>query len=359
MGEIHARMCSSHIQKRALVGKAFREGFYWPSAVADAHDVVRMCPNCQQHTPYSKFPPDEVQLLPPVWPLARWGIDIVGPLLTAPGNYKYVAVAVEYFSKWIEAKALRDITARALQKFFWQNIVCRFGVPKEVTVDNGHQFDCATFRDFSTQLGTSLCFDLVYHPKSNGTVERANGIIFASIKKNITELPKGKWVDEQPRVVWSHNTIESRTTKFTPFELLYGEEAVTPEVINLGSWRTIEGAKKIEEDMKPSIDKIEVGKMHAAINLGRYQEEMRRWKNKKVKPREMKKEICCFEESRSPSKRAKCTASGKAHSSSHPWQGQRPAGFARWKAPKTCIPRTRICCKNIMCGTYVRARGGK
>ena len=87
--------------------------------MADAHEVVRTCPNCQQHAPHSKFPPDEVQLLPLVWPLARWGIDIVGPLPTAPGNYKYTAVAVEYFSKWIEAKALRDITAGALQMFFW------------------------------------------------------------------------------------------------------------------------------------------------------------------------------------------------------------------------------------------------
>ena len=135
--EIHAGMCSSHIATRALVGKTFREGFYWPSAMADAHDVVRTCPNWQRPAPYSKFPPDEVQWLPPVWPLARWGIDIVGPLPTAPGNYKYTAVGVEYFLKWVEAKVLRDITAGALQIFFWQNIVCRFGVLKEITVDNG------------------------------------------------------------------------------------------------------------------------------------------------------------------------------------------------------------------------------
>ena len=120
------------------------------------------------------------------------GNDIVGPLPTAPGNYKYAAIAVEYFSKWVEAKVLRDIIAEGLQKFFQQNIVCRFGVPKEVTVDNGKQFDSATFRDFTTQLGTKLCFVSVYHPQSNGAVERANGIIFAGIKKNITELPKGK-----------------------------------------------------------------------------------------------------------------------------------------------------------------------
>ena len=61
-------------------------------------------------------------------------------------------------------------------------------------------------------------------------------------KKNITELPNGKWADELPRVIWSHNTTESRTTKFTPFKLLYGEEAVTLEEIKLKSWRTAEGA---------------------------------------------------------------------------------------------------------------------
>jgi len=150
-------------------------------------------------------------------------------------------------------------------------------------MDNGKQFNCATFRDFSTQLGTTLCLASVYHPQSNGAVERANGIIFTCIKKNITELPKGKWVDELPRVVWSHNTTVSRTTKFTPFKHLYGKEAVTPEEIKLKSWRTTEGAKEIEEDMKPSVNTIEVGKMQAAIKLGRYQEETRRWRNKKVK----------------------------------------------------------------------------
>ena len=117
---------------------------------------------------------------------------------------------------------------------------------------------------------------------------RTNGIIFTGIKKNITELLKGKWVDELPRVVWSHNTTESRATKFTPFKLLFGEEAVTLEEIKLKSWRTTEGADTIEEDLKPSIDTIEAGKMQAAINLGKYQEETQRWKNKKVRPRNIK-----------------------------------------------------------------------
>lgn len=266
------------------MGKAFREGFYWPSAIADVHEIVRTCPNCQKHAHYSKFPPEEVHLIPPVWPLTRWGIDIVGPQPTAPGNFKYVAVAVEYFSKWIEAKALRDITVAILQKFFWQNILCRFGVPKEVTVDNVKQFDSTTFREFCHQLVTKLCFASVYHAQSNGAVERANGFIFFEIKKNIIEQPKGKWVDELPKVIWSHYTTESRATKFTPFKLLYGEDAMTPEELHHGSYRT----EAPNEDIKPTINTIEAIKTQAATNLGKYQEETRWWRNKKLKPPETK-----------------------------------------------------------------------
>jgi hypothetical protein len=170
-----------------------------------------------------------------VWPFARWGIDIVGPLPTAPGNYTHAVVAVEYFSKWVEAKPLLSITSATIQKFFWQNIVCRFGVPHEVTVDNGKQFDSADFKDFCTYLGTKLCFASVYHPQSNGAVERANGVIFTGIKRNITDLPKSKWAEEPPRVIWSHNTTTSRTTQFSPFNLLYVEEAMLPEELCLGT----------------------------------------------------------------------------------------------------------------------------
>ena len=63
-------------------------------------------------------------------------------------------------------------------------------------------------------------------------VERANRIIFSVISKTLLNLQKGKWVDELPRVVWPHNTTDSRATGFTPFELLYGEEAMLPKKSN-------------------------------------------------------------------------------------------------------------------------------
>ena len=98
-------------------------------------------------------------------------------------------------------------------------------------MDNGKQFDLQLFREFYHSVGTKVMFASGYHPQSNGAVERANGIIFGSIKKCLFDQKKGKWADELPKVVWSHNTSESRTTKFTPFRLLYGAEAMTLEEV--------------------------------------------------------------------------------------------------------------------------------
>jgi hypothetical protein len=126
------------------------------------------------------------------------GLDIVGPLPTAQGNLKFTFVTIEYFTKWIEARAVSTITPKTTQKFFWQNIVCRFGVPSELIVDNGKQFDS---QDFCLPIGTKPAFASIYHPQSNSVVERANGKIFTAIKKRLLDDQKGKWADQLPEVV--------------------------------------------------------------------------------------------------------------------------------------------------------------
>jgi hypothetical protein len=95
-------------------------------------------------------------------------------------------------------------------------------------------------------LGTQAKFSSVYHPQSNGAVERANCLIFSGIKKCLFDQKKGKWVDELPKVIWSYNTTVSRAAGFTPFRLLFGTEAMTPEEIKNESMRVLKG-KEIEE----------------------------------------------------------------------------------------------------------------
>ena len=104
-------------------------------------------------------------------------------------------------------------------------------MPRTLTVDNGKQFNSDKFKEFYRSIGTKIAFALVYHPESNGAVERANRVIFSTILKTLFNLRKGKWVEELPKVVWSHNTTSSRATGFTPFKLVYGEEAMLPEEV--------------------------------------------------------------------------------------------------------------------------------
>ena len=125
--------------------------------------------------------------------IAEMGVDIVRPLPTAPGNLCFAAVALEYFTKWIEAKALAKITSGTLTSFVWQRIIYRFGVPAYITVDNGKQFNCIELRKFCNELGIKLAFAPVNHPESNGAVERVNGLIFTAVSKALFDFLKGKW----------------------------------------------------------------------------------------------------------------------------------------------------------------------
>jgi hypothetical protein len=287
MKEIHARLCGAHIGSKPLLGKVFRQGFYWPKAALDAVELVQKCENCQRCARDQKQPSSLTQLIQPTWPLQRWGLDLLGPLPPAQGNLKYVVVAVEYFSKWIEAKPLATITLATVQKFFCQSIVCRFGVPKAITVGNGTQFDAETFKTFCSQIGTKIHFASVRHPKSNGLVERANGIIMTGIMKSIFNQPKGKWPDELIKVFWSHNTVVSRSTGFTPFKLLFGDEAITLEEARTGSIRTLASTED-ETDCQVTKDTIEGTRLQAIEHINKYQAETIKWRDRKVRLKNIK-----------------------------------------------------------------------
>jgi hypothetical protein len=140
-------------------------------------------------------------------------------------------VTVEYFMKWIQVKPLTNVSSATIKKFFWQNIICRYGVPKHITVDNAKYFNNAMFKELCRQIGTKVAFASVYHPQSNGAVKKANSLIFEGMKKILEGEKKGKWVEVMPTTIWSHNRTISSATNFTPFRLMYGAEMMLLEEI--------------------------------------------------------------------------------------------------------------------------------
>jgi IS30 family transposase len=168
-----------------------------------------------------------------------WGLDLVGPLQKAPGGFTHLLVAVDKFSKWIEARPIGRIKSEQVVLFF-TDIVFRFEVPNSIIIDNGTQFIGKKFLAFYD--GYHICVDwsAVAHPQTNGQVERANGMILQGLKQRIfNKLNKfiRIWLTELPSVIWSLRMSPSRATGFTPFFLVYGAEAILPTDLEYGSPR--------------------------------------------------------------------------------------------------------------------------
>jgi ribonuclease HI len=145
--KIHSGACGHHAAPRALVGNAFRQVFYWPTAVADATRIVRSCQACQFYAKQTHLPAQALQTIPITWLFVVWGLDLVGPLQKAPGGFSHLLVAINKFSKWIKVQPLTSIRSEQAVAFF-TNIIHRFGVPNSIITDNDTQFTGKKFMDF-------------------------------------------------------------------------------------------------------------------------------------------------------------------------------------------------------------------
>jgi transposase InsO family protein len=232
--------CGHHAAPRALVGNAFRQGFYWPTAVTDATRIVRSCRGCQFYTRQTRLPAQALQIIPITWPFVVWGLDLVGPLQKTPGGFSHLLVAINKFSKWIEVRPLTSIRSEQAVVFF-TNIIHRFGVPNSIITDNGTQFTGKKFLDFCEDHHIRVDWAAVAHPMTNGQVEHANGMILQGLKPRIyNDLNKfGKWwMKDLPSVVWGLRMTPSRAMGFSSFFLVYGAEAILPTDLEYGSPRT-------------------------------------------------------------------------------------------------------------------------
>ena len=99
----------------------------------------------------SNIPRQLAEYLTPMmapWPFAQWGLDILGHFPLGTRQMKFLVVGIDYFTKWVEAEPLANITQQNVKNFIWKNIVCKFGVPRVLISDNGRQFDNTLFKDF-------------------------------------------------------------------------------------------------------------------------------------------------------------------------------------------------------------------
>nr|CAH67541.1 H0425E08.9 [Oryza sativa]CAH67733.1 H0522A01.4 [Oryza sativa] len=290
LADIHEGECGAHSASRTLVGKAFRQGFYWPTALNDAVDLVRRCRACQFHARQTHQPAQALQTIPFSWPFAVWGLDILGPFRRAPGGFEYLYVAVDKFTKWPEAYPVIKIDKHSALKFI-RGITARFGVPNRIITDNGTQFTSELFGDYCEDMGIKLCFASPAHPRCNGQVERANMEILKGLKTktfNILKKHGDSWIEELPAVLWANRTTPSRATGETPFFLVYGAEAVLPSELTLRSPRVTMYCEADQDQLRQDdLDYLEERRRRAALRAARCQQSLRRYHQHHVRARSL------------------------------------------------------------------------
>ncbi|GJT09599.1 reverse transcriptase domain-containing protein [Tanacetum coccineum] len=205
--------------------KIFDSGFFWPTIYKDAHEFVKNCDSCQRQGKTSQrdeMPQNSIQVCEI---FDMWGIDFMGPFPSSRGN-KYILVAVDYLSKWVEAKALPTNDARVVCKFL-KSLFARFGAPRAIISDRGTHFCNDQFAKVMQKYGVTHRLSTAYHPQTSGQVEVSNRGLKRILERTIGEN-RASWSDKLDDALWAFRTAYKTPIGCTPYKLVYGKACHLP-----------------------------------------------------------------------------------------------------------------------------------
>nr|GEZ11795.1 reverse transcriptase domain-containing protein [Tanacetum cinerariifolium] len=214
--------------------KIFDADFFWPTIYKDAHEFVKNCDSYQRQGKISQrdeMPQNSIQTCE-IFDV--WGIDFMGPFPSSRGN-KYILVAVDYLSKWVEAKALPTNDARVVCKFL-KSLFLRFGSPRAIISDRGTHFCNDQFSKVMLKYGVTHRLSITYHPQTNGQVEMSNRGLKRILERTIGEN-RASWSDKLDDALWAFRTAYKTPIGCTPYKLVYGKACHLPiELEHKASW---------------------------------------------------------------------------------------------------------------------------
>ena len=170
------------------------------------------------------------------WPFKGWGLDFIGQINPPSSKgHRFVLVATDYFTKWTEAVPLKNMTHIEVIEFITEHNIHRFGIPQTLTTDQGSSFISKEVREFAESYKIKILNLSPYYAQANGQAESSNKILIKLIKKKI-EVNSRRWHEVLSKSLCAYRTRHG-ATKVTPFELVYGQEAVLPVEVNLDAYR--------------------------------------------------------------------------------------------------------------------------
>ncbi|MCO5584110.1 hypothetical protein L7F22_038033 [Adiantum nelumboides] len=202
----HDGVCGGHFAQEITSRKILQAGFVWPSL---HRDVQHWCKACK-----------------------------AGPLPRTSTGKQYILTATDYITRWAEAASVARINAADVSKFVLDYICSRFGTPLEILSDRGPRFRADLLDALLENLSIKHVHSTPYYPQCNGLVEKTNGVLCKIITKHVRDRPQD-WNKHLTAALWAYRTSFKVSTQFTPYHLVYGQEALLPIEVELGSLRVL------------------------------------------------------------------------------------------------------------------------
>jgi len=193
----------------------------------DCYQYARKCHKCQIYADKIHVPPHALHVISSPWPFSMWGIDMIGIIEPkVSSGHRFILVAIDYFTKWVEAASYANVTKQVVVKFIKNNIICRYGVPSKIITDNGTNLNNDMVQALCEKFKIEHHNSSPYRPQMNGAVEAANKNIKKIVQKMVTTYKD--WHEMLPYALHGYRTTVRSSTGATPFSLVYGMEAVLP-----------------------------------------------------------------------------------------------------------------------------------
>lgn len=217
----HNDPTAAHASKDTMFNK-MKDRYYWPQMYEDIKKYVMSCDICQRRGKAKRNEP--LHPIPVGEPFYHIGIDFVGPLPKTKDGNRYIIVAMDYLTKWPEAKPVQEATAAETVKFVYEDIICRHGCPGKILTDRGTHFNNKLLQGLMEKFSIKHLMSTPYHPQTNGLVERFNRTLGEALARTAAEH-LDEWDKYIAPVLFAYRTTKHTTTKMTPFYLVYGREA--------------------------------------------------------------------------------------------------------------------------------------
>jgi len=222
----HAGLLAAHLGPQRTL-QQLQTFYYWPGMKKDIHDWYSQCDSCQR----SKPPPSRCHA--PMTkviasaPMDLVAIDILSGLPATEHGYKYLLVATDYFTKWLEAYPLPDQEAATCVRALYNGFFSRFGLPRQLHADQGRNFESKLVQELCNLTGVHKTRTTPFHPRSDGQTERANKTILQMLRASADDNP-ADWPNRLPALLAAYRMTPHASTHESPNMLMFGRETLLP-----------------------------------------------------------------------------------------------------------------------------------